>query len=569
MGRGNSVTTSLAPGFRFHPTDEELVSYYLKRKVCGRPFRFDAISEIDIYKTEPRDLPGLSKLKSRDLEWYFFSVLDKKYGNGSRTNRATEEGYWKTTGKDRVVYHKSRAVGMKKTLVYHCGRAPRGERTNWVMHEYRLVDEELEKAGISQDAFVLCRIFQKSGSGPKNGEQYGAPFIEEEWEDGNVENVVPGVEFVADEVFVGDDPVVEQEDFDQTLDVEVPSIVAPPPSSFYYEDSHNYDVESRDLTGNDHKPFTGISENQHGLEVLDDSKFFNLPLEPEIDTAAVKNEYMVEQSSAVNHGSNNYMPPETSIDAASSVPFGNGEPCEDIVNNVPFNDGLFLEANDLSEPVESNPLDFDTLEQYLTIFDVEDDIEKYLNFDSPEPLAADVSMSDTAFSMKENLDGVDQLPSASQQLPEAYGDDGASSSKQVAEFSKSKPDIPCPVGKQVSRMLGNIHAPPAFACEFPTKDKTAQLNAHQHSSGSVHLTAGMIRISNTTLSGNGVQWSLDKNGNVNVSLSFDLPEGVVNPAGLLPGKMASTVSRGWFYFSFIWVIVLAVSVKIGAYICAK
>ena len=33
-----------------------------------------------------------------------------------------------------------------------------------------------------QDAFVLCRIFRKSGSGPKNGEQYGAPFVDEEWD---------------------------------------------------------------------------------------------------------------------------------------------------------------------------------------------------------------------------------------------------------------------------------------------------------------------------------------------------------------------------------------------------
>ncbi|THU47887.1 hypothetical protein C4D60_Mb09t20400 [Musa balbisiana] len=176
------AASSLAPGFRFHPTDEELVSYYLKRKVCGRPLRIDAVAEVDLYKCEPWDLPGRSRIRSRDLEWYFFSPLDRKYSNRSRTNRATPQGYWKTTGKDRPVCRGPRVVGMKKTLVYHAGRAPGGTRTNWVMHEYRLKDEELTQAGISQNAFVVCRIFQKSGAGPQNGAQYGAPFLEEEWE---------------------------------------------------------------------------------------------------------------------------------------------------------------------------------------------------------------------------------------------------------------------------------------------------------------------------------------------------------------------------------------------------
>ncbi|RWW82466.1 hypothetical protein BHE74_00009080 [Ensete ventricosum] len=168
-----AAATRLSPGFRFHPTDEELISYYLKRKVCGRSLRVDAVAEVDLYKHEPWDLPGLSRIQSRDLEWYFFSPLDRKYSNRSRTNRATPEGYWKTTGKDRPVRRGPRIVGMKKTLVFHAGRAPRGTRTNWVMHEYRLEDEELTQAGISQ----------KNGAGPQNGAQYGAPFLEEEWDE--------------------------------------------------------------------------------------------------------------------------------------------------------------------------------------------------------------------------------------------------------------------------------------------------------------------------------------------------------------------------------------------------
>ncbi|XP_066350724.1 NAC domain-containing protein 17-like isoform X3 [Miscanthus floridulus] len=178
---GAAEATSLAPGFRFHPTDEELVSYYLKRKVLGRPLKVDAIAEVDLYKLEPWDLPARSRLRSRDSQWYFFSRLDRKHANRARTNRATSGGYWKTTGKDREVRHGPRVVGMKKTLVFHAGRAPKGERTNWVMHEYRLEGDDA--AGIPQDSFVVCRIFQKAGPGPQNGAQYGAPFVEEEWEE--------------------------------------------------------------------------------------------------------------------------------------------------------------------------------------------------------------------------------------------------------------------------------------------------------------------------------------------------------------------------------------------------
>ncbi|XP_038875380.1 NAC domain-containing protein 86 [Benincasa hispida] len=156
---------SLPPGFRFHPTDEELVAYYLKRKINGREIELEIIPEVDLYKCEPWDLPGKSLLPSKDLEWYFFSPRDRKYPNGSRTNRATKAGYWKATGKDRKVNSQSRAVGMKKTLVYYRGRAPHGARTDWVMHEYRLDDRECEVASSGlQDAYALCRVFKKSAT---------------------------------------------------------------------------------------------------------------------------------------------------------------------------------------------------------------------------------------------------------------------------------------------------------------------------------------------------------------------------------------------------------------------
>ena len=68
---------------------------------------------------------------------------------------------------------------------------------------------------VGKDAFVLCRIFQKSGTGPKNGEQYGAPFIEEEWEDDEVP-LLPSEEMVpTGEAPVGDGSYLELNELDQ------------------------------------------------------------------------------------------------------------------------------------------------------------------------------------------------------------------------------------------------------------------------------------------------------------------------------------------------------------------
>ncbi|KAG7982927.1 hypothetical protein I3843_04G078000 [Carya illinoinensis] len=175
-------TSRLPPGFRFHPTDVELVMYYLKKKVMRKRFRSEPIAEIDIYKFAPWDLPERSSSRSGDLKWYFFCPVERKYLNGARMNRATEFGYWKTTGKDRPVHYSEELVGLIKTLIFHLGKPPRGQRTNWVMHEYRLEEKYLANNGV-QNTHVLCMIFQKDGPGPRNGAQYGAPFKEQDWND--------------------------------------------------------------------------------------------------------------------------------------------------------------------------------------------------------------------------------------------------------------------------------------------------------------------------------------------------------------------------------------------------
>ena len=74
-----------------------------------------------------------------EKEWYFFSPRDRKYPNGSRPNRAAGSGYWKATGADKPV-GTPKPLAIKKALVFYAGKAPKGEKTNWIMHEYRLAD---------------------------------------------------------------------------------------------------------------------------------------------------------------------------------------------------------------------------------------------------------------------------------------------------------------------------------------------------------------------------------------------------------------------------------------------
>lgn len=74
-----------------------------------------------------------------EKEWYFFSPRDRKYPNGSRPNRAAGSGYWKATGADKPI-GKPKPLGIKKALVFYAGKAPKGIKTNWIMHEYRLAN---------------------------------------------------------------------------------------------------------------------------------------------------------------------------------------------------------------------------------------------------------------------------------------------------------------------------------------------------------------------------------------------------------------------------------------------
>lgn len=147
-------------GYRFHPTDKELVDHYLWNKILDRDSLVQAIKEVGgLFNKDPWELPCFSNIKSADQVWYFFSRRE----DNKRVKRTTDKGFWKVTGKARNVKGK-RGSAVKKTLVFYEGRTTNAKWTPWVIHEYTFTATFPD----NKEGIFLCKLKNKEDEIPEN-----------------------------------------------------------------------------------------------------------------------------------------------------------------------------------------------------------------------------------------------------------------------------------------------------------------------------------------------------------------------------------------------------------------
>ncbi|RRT37507.1 hypothetical protein B296_00057370 [Ensete ventricosum] len=152
--------STVPPGFRFYPTEEELIGFYLQNKLENRREEDmeQVIPVVDVYCFDPWRLPRKrSFLSLRDGEqWLFLCPRQEREAHGGRPTRTTPSGYWKATGSlSRVFSSTNQVIGMKRTMVFYEGRTPTGTKTRWKMNEYRATEEGATTVMVSPTPKVI------------------------------------------------------------------------------------------------------------------------------------------------------------------------------------------------------------------------------------------------------------------------------------------------------------------------------------------------------------------------------------------------------------------------------
>ncbi|XP_073130848.1 NAC domain-containing protein 13-like [Henckelia pumila] len=170
-------------GFRFHPTENQLIQYYLIPKVNGEKLPLDAIMDLDVYQFDPEQLPMNHCELTRDNVAFFFTESTEE----DNSIRATPSGYWSAYKKHVIVFEGSNIIGFKNKYVFFNGRYPDGDETKWKIAEYRCSPTAIPTIDDNKN-LVVCKVHHKINEEEEEEEDYDELLSFDEDEDENEED---------------------------------------------------------------------------------------------------------------------------------------------------------------------------------------------------------------------------------------------------------------------------------------------------------------------------------------------------------------------------------------------
>ncbi|WCJ22541.1 NAC domain containing protein 2 [Euphorbia peplus] len=144
----HSLISNLPVGWRFQPTNEELLHHYLKNKRLGIPIHGNDIEDIQICDFDPWDL--IHKNSHSQERYLFYRRQFHKKTGGVQRKRKAKAGHWKRTGEIQYIKREDgdEVIGTKTIFVYQ-DPGP----TVFVKHEFEL------SSSVQDDYdFVICKL---------------------------------------------------------------------------------------------------------------------------------------------------------------------------------------------------------------------------------------------------------------------------------------------------------------------------------------------------------------------------------------------------------------------------
>ncbi|WCJ35869.1 NAC-domain protein 101 [Euphorbia peplus] len=128
-------------GYKFVPTEEELLTHYLMNKALFKPLPAQVIPDIDasiFFQQPPKNLVRYSK---GEREWYFFTQLGRGGDEKEMKIQKFEDGigFWKAIGQEEAIYNADGNIfGFKFHFIYYSGTLQNPKKTHWKLDKFRL-----------------------------------------------------------------------------------------------------------------------------------------------------------------------------------------------------------------------------------------------------------------------------------------------------------------------------------------------------------------------------------------------------------------------------------------------